>query len=76
MNSHSLTAAQAILQHKLQSDPNFAKGVANNPQAQEMIRCIQSGDVNKGTEIATNLHNSFGNTREETLDKAKQFFNL
>lgn len=76
MNSHSLSAAQVILQHKLQSDPNFAKSVANNPQAQEMIRCIQSGDVNKGSEIATNLHNSFGNTREETLTKAKQFFNL
>lgn len=76
MNSHSLSAAQAVLQHMLQSNPDFAKSVANNPQAQEMIRCIQSGDVNKGSEIATNLHNSFGNTREETLNKAKQFFNL
>lgn len=76
MPSNSLQAAQAVLQYKLQNDPNFAKQMANNPQAQEIIKCIQSGDANKGVELATNLHDSFGDTREGALSKAKQFFNL
>lgn len=62
---------------------NFALGlinqnpnVANNPQAQEYLGVIQSGDAQKGTEIANNICKSYGMTPQEALERAKQFFNL
>lgn len=50
--------------------------IANNPQAKEMISVIQSGDSQKGQQIAENLCNSYGVSKEEAIDQAKQFFKI
>lgn len=71
-----LSMAQMMLEQRLRTDPNFAKQMQQNPQAQEMINVLRSGDANRGIEMATNLHNSFGDTREEALNRAKQLFKI
>lgn len=62
---------------------NFALGliqrnpqVANNPQAQEYLGVIQSGDNKKGEEIANNICKSYGVTPQEALEMARQFFKI
>lgn len=50
--------------------------IANNPQAQNYISVIQSGDNAKGAEIANNICQSYGMTPEQGLQQAKQFFRL
>lgn len=56
----------------LQKNPN----VANNPNAQEMIRVIQSGDERTGVQIAENLCRTYGVSREEATDSAMKFFGI
>lgn len=56
----------------IQSSPQ----VANNPQAQEMIRVIQENDSVRGQQIAQNLCNTYGVSKEEATNKAKNFFGL
>lgn len=65
------------------SPRNFALGligrnpnIANNPQAQEYLGVIQSGDNKKGEEIANNICKTYGITPQEALEQARQFFNL
>lgn len=50
--------------------------IANNPQAQEMINVIQSGDETRGKEIATNLCNTYGVTQQQAINDAKKFFRI
>lgn len=50
--------------------------IAQNPNAQSMLNVIQSGDSQKGEEIARNLCNSYGITPDQALTQAKQFFHL
>lgn len=50
--------------------------IANNPNAQEFIKVIQNGDSERGQQIADNLCQSYGMTRDEALKSAKSFFNL
>lgn len=50
--------------------------IANNPQAQNYISVIRSGDSAKGAEIAKNICSSYGVTPEEGVAKAKNFFNI
>lgn len=50
--------------------------VANNPRAQELIRVIQSGDEKRGAEIASNLCETYGTTKEEALQQAIKYFGL
>lgn len=50
--------------------------VYNNPNAQELIRVIQENDSVKGQQIAENLCNSYGVSKEEATNQAKQFFNM
>lgn len=50
--------------------------IANNPNAQEFIQVIQNGDSKRGQEIAENLCQSYGMTRDEALKSAKSFFNI
>lgn len=73
---NSLSIVQNILEQRLRNDPAFAQSMAQNPQAQEMINVIRSGDANKGVEVATNLHNTFGDNREEAIQRAKKYFNI
>lgn len=62
---------------------NFAMGIisknpqiANNPNAQEMIQVIQSGDFKRGQMIANNLCKSNGTTPEEAMKQAMSFFGI
>ena len=50
--------------------------IANNPNAQELLNVIQSGDQKKGEEIAGNLCKTYGVSRDDAVQKAKQFFNI
>lgn len=56
----------------LSQNPN----IANNPNAQEFIKVIQNGDSARGQQIADNLCQSFGMTRDEALKNVKSFFHL
>lgn len=48
--------------------------IANNPMAQEMIRCLQNGDSARGEELANNLCQSYGETKEQAVNHAQGFF--
>lgn len=50
--------------------------IANNPQAQEYIRVIQSGDAQRGAQIADNLCKTYGTNRQDAIVNAKAFFHL
>ena len=50
--------------------------VANNPNAQEFIQVIQNGDSVKGEQIAQNLCNTYGMSKEDAIRNAKTFFHL
>lgn len=50
--------------------------LANNPQAQELINVIKSGDSTKGEQIARNICQSYGVTPEQALDRATGFFGI
>lgn len=56
----------------LRSNPN----VANNPQSMEYVNILQSGDVLRGQQVATNLCNTYGISKEEAVNNAKRFFNI
>ena len=56
----------------IQSNPQ----IAQNPQAKEFLNVIQSGDEARGSEIANNLCNTYGMSKDEALQNAKKFFNL
>lgn len=47
---------------------------ANNPNAQEMINVIQSGDSVRGEEIANNILQAYGMTKEQGIQRFKDFF--
>lgn len=61
---------QAIGQ--LKGNPN----VASNPMAQGMLDVIESGDASKGEQMADNLCQSMGVTRDEAMRQAKAFFGI
>lgn len=56
----------------LMQNPN----IANNPNAQEFIQVIQNGDSIKGEQIAQNLCNTYGMSKEDAIRNAKSFFHL
>lgn len=56
----------------LSNNPN----VKRNPQLQEFVNVIQSGDSVKGEQIATNLCNTYGVPKEKAINDAKHFFKL
>ena len=55
---------------------NLISKNANNPRAQEYIKIIQSGDSKKGEEIANNLCQTYGVSKEDAIKNAKQFFGV
>ena len=63
---------QAMAMSMIQQNSN----IMNNPNAQELIKVIQSGDAVKGQQIARNLCDTYGVTPEQALNQAKQFFNF
>ena len=56
----------------LAQNPN----IANNPNAQEFIQVIQNGDSVKGAQIAQNLCDTYGVSKDDAIKNAKTFFNL
>lgn len=50
--------------------------IQSNPMAQGMVDVIESGDASKGEQMAKNLCESMGVSREEAVRQAKQFFHL
>lgn len=50
--------------------------VANNPNAQHFIQVIKEGDSSEGEQIAQNLCDSYGVTKEQAIQEAKRFFGL
>lgn len=48
----------------------------NNPMAQNYIGVIQSGDAQKGQQLAENICKSYGVTPQQAIQQAKQFFNI
>lgn len=50
--------------------------IMNNPMAQNYINVIQSGDAQKGQQLAENICKSYGMTPQQALQQAKQFFNI
>ncbi len=63
---------QNIAMNIIQRNPQ----IANNPNAQNLLNVIQSGDQKRGEEIANNLCETYGISREDALQKAKRFFNI
>ena len=56
----------------LRLNPN----IMNNPQAQHMVSIIQNGDSAQGQQIAENLCKTYGISKEDAIQQAKQFFGM
>lgn len=50
--------------------------IADNPQAQTLINVLESGDAQQGEQIANNILETYGMTREQAMAQAKQFFHI
>lgn len=55
---------------------NRSPGVRNNPMAQNYLQILQSGDSEKGMQVAENICRSYGLTKEQALTQAKKFFHI
>lgn len=55
----------------IEKNPN----IANNPRNQQMIEVLKSGDQAKGEELANNLCESYGVSKEDAIKQAQGFFN-
>lgn len=56
----------------LSNNPN----IANNPEAQQLLEVIKSGDDQRGQQVADNICKTYGISREDAIMQAKRFFNL
>lgn len=63
--------ARQLAMRALQAYPEVLQ---NNPRAQELASLIQSNDANRGMQVANNLCNSYGTSREDALSLAGKFF--
>lgn len=50
--------------------------IADNPQMQFYIDVLESGDSKRGEELANNLLETYGMTKEDALAQAKAFFHI
>lgn len=50
--------------------------IANNPRAQDFIQVIRNGDSRRGQQIADNLCQTYGVSREDAIRSAKEFFHI
>lgn len=67
-----MNVVNTLLQGLMANNP----AIANNPNAQNYLSVIQSNDSVKGEQIANNMCQSMGMSREEALARAKAFFGL
>ncbi len=56
----------------LSQNPN----IRSNPQMQDMLQVIQSGDSVRGQQIAENLCNTYGISKEDAISNARNFFHI
>ena len=61
-----------FLMNMIQNNPQ----IANNPQAKEWIKVIQDGDAARGEQIANNLLNSMGMTKDQAKQQISQRFGI
>lgn len=61
-----------FVMQKIMNDPR----IRQNPQAQQYLQIIQSGDQQKGEEIARNLCQTYGVTPDQAMQQARQFFHF
>lgn len=50
--------------------------IANNPQYKEWIQIIQSGDSARGQQLANNLCQTFGMSKDQAIQNARRFFRV
>lgn len=50
--------------------------IANNPQNQNYIKILKSGDAKKGEEVARNICESYGVSPEDGVKQSQSFFNF
>lgn len=50
--------------------------VANNPQAQQLIEVIKSGDAKRGQELANDILNQNGLTKEQAMKDISMRFGI
>lgn len=50
--------------------------IAENPQMQAYIDVLESGDSKRGEELANNLLETYGVSKEDALKEAKAFFHI
>lgn len=63
---------QALAMNLMAKNP----AIANNPNAQTMLEIINSGDQVRGEQLANNLLETYGVSKEDALQQAKTFFGL
>lgn len=61
-----------FLQNAMRQNPN----IANNPQAQNFLQILQSGDAQKGQQVAENLLKTYGMTKEQGMNQVHSFFHI
>lgn len=64
--------AMNFMQQRMQADPRFA----GNPMAKEFMDILQSGDSKRGEQMAANLCQSYGDSKESAFQKARNFFGI
>lgn len=62
----------AMAMNMLQKNPKLQK----NPQAQALVEIIQNGDEERGKQMAENLCNTYGISKDEVLSEAKKRFGI
>lgn len=67
-----MPSLEEIAMTLLQKNPQ----VANSPQGQQFMAILKSGDAQKGQQMADNICSSYGVTRDDALNRAKQFFKM
>ena len=50
--------------------------IQNNPNAKNMIEVLRSGDANRGEQLAANICESMGISKEDAVSQARGFFGL
>lgn len=61
-----------FLQNAMRQNPN----IANNSQAQNFLQILQSGDAQKGQQVAENLLKTYGMTKEQGMNQVHNFFHI
>lgn len=56
----------------LEKNPN----IANAPMAKEMIEVLKSGDNSRGEQMANNILQTYGITKDDAISQAKKFFGM